>query len=741
VGQRKLGRLAERQQSLLVPDAQFSLVLYNSAGGTLATHPFEPPPPNPDGPPVQQFLLTVPFAQGTADVAVEREGTRLTDKAVSPNAPTVQVLTPNGGETVGDELIIKWDAADEDGDELVYAVQYSPDMGANWQAVATHVPTMTLVVSDTFSLPGSDGEALIRVIASDGVNTGSDTSDEPFTMQPHAPVAHIDSPDDGDVFPPGTLIILQGGALDSEDGTIPGDSLKWFEGDRVLGSGKEISLSGLTKGGHTITLRATDSDRMTGEDSVTIHIAPTISVEPDFSTVSISDTVTLDIRVDGMENLYGAQVEMSFDADLLEVVDAYDFLPGVQIEEGEFLVPDTTIQNLVDNGRGAIRYSVSLQGDKPGVSGAGVLARVTFHGKESGLASVEFTRVILSDPQSVQLAVLSSDGMVLVRENTGGVAGNVILERRDSDGGAQVCVGTACATTAADGAYALPDIPPGTQTVEVTRMSYLRSSRQVNVPIGVVTLPDVTLLGGDVNQDGHIEQFDAMSMGLAWNSTPADPNWDERADVTDDDNVNILDMVAVQFNWDEMAPGPWPGVHSQSKAASLARPMASPETATQVVISPSSATLAGAGDTVDLDIRVEDVNDLYGGRVQITFDPTVIRVMDADPRPSMPGVQITAGDFLDLFNQFVLVNEADNTAGTIDFAVTQLHPATAVSGSGVLATVEFEGVGPGRSDVVLADVRLGDDTRPDPVEIPAGTVDGQVVVSTAIYLPIALRGS
>ena len=106
-------------------------------------------------------------------------------------------------------------------------------------------------------------------------------------------------------------------------------------------------------------------------------------------------------------------------------------------------------------------------------------------------------------------------------------------------------------------------------------------------------------------------------------------------------------------------------------------------------------------------------------------------------------MQIRPGDFLDLFNQFVLVNLADNTAGTIDFAVTQLHPAVARSGSGVLATIQFEAAGDGSSAVHLADVRLGDDTRPDPLEIPAGTQDGQVTVGGqgTIYLPVVLKGS
>ena len=113
-------------------------------------------------------------------------------------------------------------------------------------------------------------------------------------------------------------------------------------------------------------------------------------------------------------------------------------------------------------------------------------------------------------------------------------------------------------TTAASGEYSLAEVPPGTYTIAVRRQSYLRTWRSVTVVAGhTLTLPDVTLLGGDINQDDVIDLVDANLIGQAWNSTPASPNWDGRADITDDGAVNILDMVAVQFNWDEAAPGPW----------------------------------------------------------------------------------------------------------------------------------------------------------------------------------------
>jgi len=366
------------------------------------------------------------------------------------------------------------------------------------------------------------------------------------------------------------------------------------------------------------------------------------------------------------------------------------------------------------------------------VSGGGVLAWITFRGRRAGTSALSFTRAILSDPQSVQISAQAVGGRVNVEQRTATLSGRVILERRQSNSGAVVCVGSQCTATDPGGRYTLAGIPFGQQTITVTRTSYLQSQRVVSVYTDT-TPPDVTLLGGDINQDRHIETADGASMGLAWNSTRGEARFDERTDISADNQVNILDLVAVQFNWDSAAPGPWPGIAS-------GRPAAAAPAATRAVISPNVASLSGAGETTTLDIRVEGVAKLYAGRIQLSFNPHVLHVRDMDPRPSAPGVQILPGDFLDPFNQQVLMNRADNDAGTMDFAVTQTYPATAKSGSGILARIVFEAVGRGSSVVHLTQARLLDDTQPDPLEIPAATQDGQVVVGAhTLYLPLIMR--
>ena len=272
-------------------------------------------------------------------------------------------------------------------------------------------------------------------------------------------------------------------------------------------------------------------------------------------------------------------------------------------------------------------------------------------------------------------------------------------------------------------------------------MSYLRSSRALSVPVGALTVPDVTLLAGDVNQDGRIDLTDGNLIGQAWNTVPGDPKWDKRADVTDDDTINILDMVAVQFNWDQTAPGPWAAAHATRLVAPDWAVPADKTAETKVVIAPSLAELTAISETVELDIEVQDVTDLWAARVQISFDPTVIRAQDTDPRPSAPGVQIIPGDFLDPAFQTVLVNEVDNTLGTIDFAVTETNPAEPQDGTGVLATIRFEAVGNGTSPVHLDSIQLEDDSNPEPMPIPADAEHGKVVVGgQRIYLPLVLRG-
>ncbi|HWP93164.1 MAG TPA: Ig-like domain-containing protein [Thermodesulfobacteriota bacterium] len=252
------------------PETTYGLELLDTSGAVLSSLPFEPIKDTATENAEQGFFLTVPFDSRTARVRITRNGKELGGLTVSANAPQVRLLQPIGGEVITDRLTIRWEASDQDNDPLFYTVQYSPDSGASWQTLVTQTPETTLTLDDTLSLPGSD-QALIQVIASDGVNTGSATSDS-FTVQSHAPVVHIDTPSNQAIFAFNSQVIFTGGARDAEDGPLGDESLKWLLNGQVLGIGEEIALDELAPGDYDIMLEAEDSDNNKAVASVTITI-------------------------------------------------------------------------------------------------------------------------------------------------------------------------------------------------------------------------------------------------------------------------------------------------------------------------------------------------------------------------------------------------------------------------------------------------------------------------------------
>lgn len=489
--------------------------------------------------------------------------------------------------------------------------------------------------------------------------------------------------------------------------------------------------------------------------------------EAGHTVVGTGETADVEVRVRDVQALYAGQLDIRFDPAIVEIVDQDPVRAGVQIEPGDFPAPDQIFRNNADNAAGQLQYYFSLQGPKPGVSGSGRIARIRVRGKQVGVSPLEFTQVVLSDPQSAQIDVPASNGRVTVvygGRPVYAVRGKVRLERRQSNAGARVCVDTNCTTTDAAGNYVLADVEDG-KTVEVTHISYLRSLLKLNhpgtLPGETVDLPDVKLLSGDIVKDDVVNIRDAREIGIRFNVAAGDAIWREAADITDDDRINILDMTGVQYNYDKTAPAPWlpfmsldrsivppdgfarrpragglrprPGPAPAAKPGGAAVPDAAdgPSQGTVVKIEPATKK-AGLNVDVPVDIVVDNVAKLYAAEVVVTFDPAIVEVQDASASES--GVQIQVGPFLDPINNFVLMNDVDNVQGRVRFAITQTRPATARNGKGVLGTIVFRGKAAGTSPVHFESEILVDDTLPEGLVIPAGATDGEIVIAPGGYL-------
>ena len=129
-------------------------------------------------------------------------------------------------------------------------------------------------------------------------------------------------------------------------------------------------------------------------------------------------------------------------------------------------------------------------------------------------------------------------------------------------------------------------------------------------------------------------------------------------------------------------------------------------------LNPASNTIS-IGDTTNVVIQLDDVTNVYGVEIELSFDPTILAVVDADLGEE--GVQISEG--VCPTPDFVLINSADNTTGTIESVLTQLFP-TAPCDGGEVATIEFQCVSEGTSPISFTHSLISD---PDGFVIDAPT--------------------
>jgi len=257
----------------------YMLKLLDSGGGTLLSQAILTSSLSTDASDLAFFGLAIPWVEGAAQIQLTQNFTTpvvVHAQSVSLHAPTVTLLSPNGGETLAEPLTIIWEAADLDGDRLFYTVQYSDNNGYTWNTLAADYISKTLLIEPE-SLPGSIGQSLIRVIASDGIQTGSDVSDAAFSLAKHTPRVSIDQPADNTEYILGEPVFLIGSAFDLEDGYLDGTQFEWsIQGKGVVGMGARIGVYDLPVGDYAITLESADSDGSTARQTIIVHVRSNI---------------------------------------------------------------------------------------------------------------------------------------------------------------------------------------------------------------------------------------------------------------------------------------------------------------------------------------------------------------------------------------------------------------------------------------------------------------------------------
>ena len=286
-----------------------------------------------------------------------------------------------------------------------------------------------------------------------------------------------------------------------------------------------------------------------------------LSFEPASEEIPLNQSVTVDVHISDVTNLYGTQLEISFDPKKVQVVDADPDTTGVQITPGSCPAPDFVVSNTVNNTTGTISYSATSLSPSLPCDGNAIVASITFEGVEEGTSPTNFTSTLFSNTNGESVCVSTSDGSLDVVSSCT-FSGTIDLQGRPDDSGATFTVvgsETFSTTTDASGYYELA-VPEDTYDVTAEMDRYLDGERTGEVCLAgeEIQLPSVTLLGGDTNDDCVINILDLSFMGSRFMTSAGDANYDPRADINADGTVNILDLSVTGGNFMETCPVNWP---------------------------------------------------------------------------------------------------------------------------------------------------------------------------------------
>jgi len=140
--------------------------------------------------------------------------------------------------------------------------------------------------------------------------------------------------------------------------------------------------------------------------------------------------------------------------------------------------------------------------------------------------------------------------------------------------------------------------------------------------------------------------------------------------------------------------------------------------ATNLSITPSYQQVT-AGNVFQVNVTLEDVTNLYSFQFDLNYDPSILQYVDVG--------NTYVGPFLSSGGASIFVLPPTVTPGFLDnFAATRIATTTGVSGSGVLAKLQFIGLSAGSSTITFSnDMLYNNESSPQQIvhDVSQGVVD------------------
>jgi hypothetical protein len=149
------------------------------------------------------------------------------------------------------------------------------------------------------------------------------------------------------------------------------------------------------------------------------------------------------------------------------------------------------------------------------------------------------------------------------------------------------------------------------------------------------------------------------------------------------------------------------------KTDATGRPVPAPApVTTRIMAPPPQGPMTVAGGPYPVPVLVTGATRMSTVTLALRFDPKVLRIR-----------LVQEGSFLrQSAGTVTFVQQVDAVAGRVDIVITRVNDATGVSGDGMLATVVFDAVGAGQSQLGLGGVVTAPGGAPVPVQFGTASV-------------------
>lgn len=140
----------------------------------------------------------------------------------------------------------------------------------------------------------------------------------------------------------------------------------------------------------------------------------TCRIEP--APLALNGQATLILEIANIQNLFGYELKMTYDASRVQVQDGDAEKAGTNLQvAGMFLNPDFVVVNSAENGTITLALT-QLGPDSRPKSGGGEVARATMTGIGAGFANFAFGDVVFSDNNGLAIPVTKEDCLVEIGE-------------------------------------------------------------------------------------------------------------------------------------------------------------------------------------------------------------------------------------------------------------------------------------------------------------------------------------